>query len=268
MHTVALIAWTVLICFRGEGGSRYSGKTPKASKNGLQLCPKTIKFQAQGRQSWSPEGSWAGLGTSCAILGQLGRFWQLFGASWKRRWRVLGRLGRKRWPTWYQVGRQNGSRIDQKWIQKSICFMKALGDIIFQYILAFWNQNPYHVGSKINSKFDLIWKRRKARNYYKTYMILMKNEASGVEKWIKNQLKLEQNLKPRWGWLLVSIFHGFSWILGGKLEPSWCPKSIKNRSDKAIKKRLGKKGVLGPFPRHPGPFLDHLGRHVRPGEAL
>ena len=96
MHTVALIAWTVLICFWGEGGSRYSGKTPKASKNGLQLCPKTIKFQAQGRQSWSPEGSWAGLGTSCAILGQLGRFWQLFGASWKRRWRVLGRLGPKK----------------------------------------------------------------------------------------------------------------------------------------------------------------------------
>ena len=96
MHTVALIAWTVLICFWGEGGSRYSGKTPKASKNGLQLCPKTIKFQARGRQSWSPEGSWAGLGTSCAILGQLGRFWQLFGASWKRRRRVLGRLEPKK----------------------------------------------------------------------------------------------------------------------------------------------------------------------------
>ena len=29
--------------------------------------------------------------------------------------------------------------------------------------------------------------------------------------------KIEQEMKPRWGWLLTSIFHGFSSIWG----PSW-----------------------------------------------
>ena len=30
--------------------------------------------------------------------------------------------------------------------------------------------------------------------------------------------------------LLESVFEGFWWILGGKMEPSWDPKTIKNRS--------------------------------------
>ena len=184
-------------------------------------APKQSNFRPRGAKvevRRAPGQVWGRLAPSWASWGGFGSFLERLGSVVEESWAVLGP---KRWPTWYQVGRQNGSRIDQKWIQKSICFMKALGDIIFQYILAFWSQNPYHVGSKINSKFDLIWKRRRARNYYKTYMILMKNEASGFEKWIKNQLKLEQNLKPRWGWLLVSIFHGFLRIVGGMLEAKW-----------------------------------------------
>ena len=150
MHTVALIAWTVLICFRGEGGSRYSGKTPKAPKNGLNCAQNQSNFRPRGAKvevRRAPGQVWGRLAPSWASWGGFGSFLERLGRVVEESWAVLGP---KRWPTWYQVGRQNGSRIDQKWIQKSICFMKALGDIIFQYILAFWSQNPYHVGSKIN----------------------------------------------------------------------------------------------------------------------
>ena len=37
----------------------------------------------------------------------------------------------------------------------------------------------------------------------------------------KNQSNIDPKMKRRWGWLLASIFHGFSSTLGGKLEASW-----------------------------------------------
>ena len=96
IHIFALIAWTGLTCFWEEGGSRDFGKIPKSSKNGLNLYPKAFKIHARRRQTWGPEGSWAGLRASCAILGQQGRFWKRFGPSGKRLWGVLGCLGRKK----------------------------------------------------------------------------------------------------------------------------------------------------------------------------
>ena len=51
-------------------------------------------------------------------------------------------------------------------------------------------------------------------------MELIKNQISGVEQSIRNRSQIDQKMKPRWGWLLASIFHGFSSILkqvGAKL---------------------------------------------------
>ena len=39
----------------------------------------------------------------------------------------------------------------------------------------------------------------------------------GVEVGTRNRSKIDQNLKPKMGCLLASIFDGFWWILGGKL---------------------------------------------------
>ena len=42
----------------------------------------------------------------------------------------------------------------------------------------------------------------------------------------KIDAKIDQFLSASWD----RIFGGFWWILGGKMEPSWDPKTIKNRS--------------------------------------
>ena len=55
----------------------------------------------------------------------------LLGASWEPVAAVLegfwAVLGRERLPTWFQVGPQNGAKINQKSIPKSIIFLMPLG---------------------------------------------------------------------------------------------------------------------------------------------
>ena len=66
----------------------------------------------------------------------------------------------------------------------------------------------------------------------------------GVEVGTLNLSKIDQNLKPKMGCLLASIFDGFWWIFGGKLglnrakiDPKSIPKNIKQNYEKSV--RLG-----------------------------
>ena len=73
--------------FWEEGGSRYFGKIPKASKNSLQLCLKTIKIQARGRQKLKSGGLLGRFGDVLRHLGPVGAvlaaFWSVLEASLK-----------------------------------------------------------------------------------------------------------------------------------------------------------------------------------------
>ena len=82
----------------------------------------------------APGQVWGRLAPSWASKGGFGSVLDRLGSVFEESWAVLGG---KRWPTWLQVGRQNGTRIENKSIQKSICFMMALGGIIFQYVFDF-----------------------------------------------------------------------------------------------------------------------------------
>ena len=59
----------------------------------------------------------------------------------------------------------------------------------------------------------------------------------GVEVGTRNRSKIDQNLKPKMGCLLASIFDGFLWLLGSKLGGKIEPRSLQNGIEKTMKKR-------------------------------
>ncbi len=97
-------------------------------------------------------------------------------------------------------GCQHGAKLAPKWDQKSMLTSK--GDFSKNFI--FLKEKPFIFTSRGST-----------------------NQEQIEEKSIKNEAKMRITLNID--------FHGFSSILGGKLEPSWHQKSIKNRSKKASK---------------------------------
>ena len=71
-------------------------------------------------------------------------------------------------------------------------------------------------------------KGRFCKNYCKTNEFLMIFQSYGVEVGIKNQSKINQNLKPKMDCFLASIFGGFWWVLGGKLGWKIEPRTKEN----------------------------------------
>ena len=73
---------------------------------------------------------------------------------------------------------------------------------------------------------------------------LVPNGVHSFQVGSKNRSKIDQKSFSTWEALLASIFHGFWSILEAKMEPCWPGKSIKNRSQKALKNRCEKIALL------------------------
>ena len=175
----------------------------KSTNNRPTIDQKSTKNQPTSTKNqpkievWKVLGQiWRRLGPAWAIQGVLRAILDRLGGVLEASWAVLGR---ERWPTWVQLGLQNAAKIDEKSVQKLINFMMPLGIDNFRFFSDFWNQKPSHVGSKMYSNIDLILKGVKAEKYCKTDISLIKNEVSGIEKSNKNQSKIDQKMKPRWG---------------------------------------------------------------------
>ena len=56
------------------------------------------------------------------------------------------------WPTWLQVALQNGAKIDEKSIQKSIQKLMHLGIDLFRDLDGFWEGKGRQVGTQIDQK--------------------------------------------------------------------------------------------------------------------
>ena len=74
---------------------------------------------------------------------------------------------------------------------------------------------------KIDPKIGLISKMRKPETAYKTNIIAMKNEVSGIGKSNKHPSQIDQKMKPKIQCILASIFARFCWVWGAKLEATW-----------------------------------------------
>ena len=61
-------------------------------------------------------------------------------------------------------------------------------------------------------------------------MFLMIFEVRGVQVGRKNRSKIDQKGRSTWEGILASIFNGFWWIFRWKMDASWHPNGIKNRS--------------------------------------
>ena len=92
-----------------------------------------------------------------------------------------------------------------------------LGITICRFSFKFGIKNRAMLVRKCIEKSILSEQTLKANNYEKPWRIRIENIISGVEISIEDRSNIEQKMKPRWGWLLTSIFHGFSSIWG----PSW-----------------------------------------------
>ena len=68
----------------------------------------------------------------------------------------------------------------------------------------------------------------------------------GVEVCTRNRSKIDQNLKPKTGCFLASIFDGFWWILEGKLGGKTEPRSAKINSKRHQKNDEKKSATWSP----------------------
>ena len=75
-----------------------------------------------------------------------------------------------------------------------------------------------------------------AKTNENTHEISMIFQGYGVEVGSNNQSKIDCKIKPKMDCLLASIFDGFWWVLGGKLEWKIEPRAKKNQLNNASKK--------------------------------
>ena len=105
----------------------------------------------------------------------------------------------------------------------------------------FWMPKSSQVGTNIKSKIDLNFKMPFLQKYYKPMKKSMIFWFSGVQVGSKNRSKINQNMKPTWEGLLVSILSGFWWVMEAKLGRKMEPKVIQ----KGIEKMMANKRHLG-----------------------
>ena len=111
----------------------------------------------------------------------------------------------------------------------------------FKDFNGFWKQNGAMLASKIEQKSMLSSRGdflKKHRFFLRKKMIL---KDPGVEVGSKNLPKIDLKSSSTWEGILASILHGFCSTLEAKLALSWHRNSIKNFSEKALKKDAKKK---------------------------
>ena len=92
-------------------------------------------------------------------------------------------------------------------------------------------------GTKIEAEIDIIFERFFLKKTLFSIRKIHFFDINGVQVRSKKRSKIDQNLKSKMGCLLASIFDAFWSFFGGKLGGKIEPRSIKNRSKKASKKR-------------------------------
>ena len=97
----------------------------------------------------------------------------------------------------------------------------------------FGKENGAMLAPKSEPKSMLALKRKNQLNASR----LVPNWVRRVQVGSQKRSKIDQNLKSKMGCLLASIFDAFWSFFGGKLGGKIEPRSIKNRSKKASKKR-------------------------------
>ena len=159
-----------------------------------------------------------------------------------------------------QHGRKMGPHIEPKSMKnrcqnrsKKRCLSRSIfGTILVDFLM----ENGRKLAPKRDQKSIFSWKRRKAKNAYKTYTFLMIFEVRGVQVGSKNQSKIDPKMSSTWEVILTSIFDRFWSIFGPKLASKMDGKSIKNRCPHGSKKRAdsGSPGRGRPlFTPHPTP---------------
>ena len=88
------------------------------------MVPKIFKKSTKNGVPHRPRAPQTALGVSWGVLGA---FWGYLGPSWMHLGAVLGDFGPNKWPTWLQLGCQNGAKMVQKSIQKSIKILMVFG---------------------------------------------------------------------------------------------------------------------------------------------
>ena len=96
----------------------------------------------------------------------------------------------------------------------------------------FGKENGAKLAAKWDQKSMLTSKSRFYKSTYKTNRISMIFEVPGVEKSIKNRLKIDPKTRSTWEGIFAPIFLRFWWFLGaklgGKIEPRSKKKCIEN----------------------------------------
>ena len=171
-----------------------------------QVTSKELSKSSKNR-SWSSLGpSWGRFGSRMGAnrvrACHFAAFWRPLEPSW-----IV--LGRKRCPRWLQVGRPNGATIYKNSKQKSFILLDASGFFWGGILLVVGKQNVPKLVSESHPKsiptsigyfcFFFDFSLRKT-------MIL---KVPGVEVGIKNESKINQNMKPALKGLVTSIFNGF-----------------------------------------------------------
>ena len=95
-------------------------------------------------------------------------------------------------------------------------------------------------GTKIEVEIHVIFERRFFEKTSFSHRKIYVFDINGVQVGSKNRSKIYQNLKSKMGSLLTSIVDTFLKLLGSKLGGQIEPRSIKNRSKKASKKKAEK----------------------------
>ena len=128
---------------------------------------------------------------------------------------------------------QNGAKMTNKSIPKSIIFVYASWNRSLGGFLCFWVPKWTQVRTKMGSKMDINFESRNQLNASR----LAFSWLSGVEVGSKNRSKIKLKLESKMECILASDFSLLWSIFGIKLGWKMDQKSIKNCIEKPIEKR-------------------------------
>ena len=111
----------------------------------------------------------------------------------------------KKWPRWPQLGPQNGAKMVQKSMQKSIKILVVSGIGFWSDFGGFLEPKWSQVGAKMGSKIDINFEERFFKNNWKTIEKSMIFGFPGDEVGSKNRSKMESKMEG----ILTSIFGRF-----------------------------------------------------------
>ena len=142
------------------------------------------------------------------------------------------------WPTWPQLGSQDGTKmekIDAKINQKLNASWKQFFDAI---LVDFGRENGGKLASQNDQKSKPPLKRKNQLNISGLDFSWFSRLQVGSQ----NRSKIDQKMKSKMKFILASIFKGFWWIFGSKLESKIYQKSIQKGLENC-----------SPFGQRPGP---------------